>query len=86
MKRKASVFLVINGLLISLLFVRCSTNSDSGIEPPNSTNTNNNQPYAVVECTTNEVANPNYDASKGYSAGTNEPTIRTQSCQDVWKR
>jgi hypothetical protein len=51
-----------------------------------SENTSNNSDsgYWTTECRTVEVANPNYNASKGFSAVVNEPTIRTQECSQVW--
>lgn len=50
---------------------------------PSSTKTSNSG-YWTTQCVTNEVANPSYDPSKGFSAIVNEPTIRTQQCSQVW--
>ena len=45
---------------------------------------NTNSGYWTTKCVTNEFPNPNYDPYKGPSAIVNEPTIRTQSCSQVW--
>lgn len=45
---------------------------------------NSSNGYWTTNCINVEVPNPNYDASKGYSAVVNEPTIRTQQCSQVW--
>jgi hypothetical protein len=58
---------------------------DYSLSPTKNTAANSqNKGHWVTSCRTTEVANPNYNASKGYSAIVNEPTIRTQQCSQVW--
>lgn len=49
-----------------------------------SSSNNSNNGYWTTNCIQVEVPNPNYNASKGFSAVVNEPTIRTQQCSQVW--
>ena len=126
-------------LIFVLILTSCSSNSDNGISPSNSTNTdsnntsvetivpgetecnvagdvspdgkyvcagrgafywvslldlqtnvdedttnNSNDGYWTTNCINVEIPNPNYNASKGFSAVVNEPTIRTQQCSQIW--
>lgn len=62
---------------ISLLDLATGANEDS-----NSDDSNNG--YWTTNCVNVQVPNPNYNASKGFSAVVNEPTIRTQRCSQIW--
>ena len=56
------------------------SNEDSSNESSNDSNNG----YWTTNCVNVEVPNPNYNASKGFSAFVNEPTIRTRQCSQVW--
>lgn len=58
------------------------SNEDSN----NETSNDSNNGYWTTNCVNVEVPNPNYNASKGFSAFVNEPTIRTRQCSQVWVR
>lgn len=70
------------GAFYWVLIEDLATNSNE--EPGNASSNNSNNGYWTTNCVDVEVPNPNYNASKGFSAFVNEPTIRTRQCSQVW--
>lgn len=69
---------------VSLLDLATNTGDDTNNDSGEDTSNNSNNGYWTTNCVNVEVPNPNYNASKGFSAVVNEPTIRTQQCSQVW--